>query len=212
MNEYTTIYITRHGETELNLAKKMQGQLDSPLTPTGVQQAQELAEKLKDIPFAAIFSSDLPRAQRTAEIVKLERKLAVTTSQLIREKTYGKYEGRSYSYLENELKDMLAQYQLLSDREKMKFKFGKDLESDEEAMERVLTFLREIGVAYRGKTVLVVAHGGIMKTLLIHLGYATYATLGHGAIQNCAYIKLETDGTDFFIKETSGISIVPHNR
>lgn len=211
MNEYTTLYITRHGETELNLAQKMQGQLDSPLTPKGIQQAQELAEKLKDIPFDAIFSSDLPRAQRTAEIVKLERKLAVTTSQLIREKTYGEYEGKSYTFLEEGLREMLAQYQHLSDQEKMKFKFGKDLESDEEAMGRVLTFLREIGIAYRGKKVLVVAHGGIMKTLLIHLGYATYRTLGHGAVQNCAYIKLETDGTEFFIKETSGITVVPRN-
>lgn len=211
MNEYTTLYITRHGETELNLAQKMQGQLDSPLTQKGIQQAQELAEKLKDIPFDAIFSSDLPRAQRTAEIVKLERKLAVTTSQLIREKTYGEYEGKSYTFLEEGLKEMLTQYQHLSDQEKMKFKFGKDLESDEEAMGRVLTFLREIGLAYRGKTVLVVAHGGIMKTLLIHLGYATYQTLGHGAVKNCAYIKIETDGTDFFVKETSGITVVPRN-
>ena len=57
-----------------------------------------------------------------------------------------------------------------------------------------------------GKTILVVSHGGVMRYLLIHLGFGTYTNLPTGSIGNTAYIKLETDGVDFFVKETKGIT------
>ncbi|MBI2630816.1 histidine phosphatase family protein [Candidatus Nomurabacteria bacterium] len=55
---YCTLYLVRHGETEWNVKKITQGQSESTLTENGIRQAEETAEKLKDIKFDAIFSSD----------------------------------------------------------------------------------------------------------------------------------------------------------
>ena len=69
-NNHCTLYIVRHGETEWNKNHTIMGQLDSPLTPLGVKQVTTTAEALKHVHFDAIFSSDSPRAQRTAEIIR----------------------------------------------------------------------------------------------------------------------------------------------
>lgn len=203
----TTIYIARHGETEMNRSQQMQGQQDSPLTENGVSQAEGLREKLKHIRFDAVFSSDLLRAKRTAEIVSLERKLAITTSQFLREKTYGPYEGKHYKEFESEYARLWNEYKRLGKSDKYRFKMHEQIESDEEAMARYTQFLREIAVSHAGKTVLVVSHGGVMKVLLVHLGFATYEAMPSGSVGNCGYIKLEADGSEFRIKEIDNIKV-----
>lgn len=80
-------------------------------------------------------------------------------------------------------------------------------ETDDEVISRFLTTLREIAIAYAGKKVLIIGHVSIMKTLLIHLGITTYKGLGGKKFENTGYIKLKTDGVDFFVEELSGIDI-----
>ena len=63
------IYIIRHGQTELNTRNVLQGRSDHPLNETGLRQAKEAAERLKGVSFAAVYSSPLIRAIRTAEII-----------------------------------------------------------------------------------------------------------------------------------------------
>ena len=75
--------------TEWNEIGLIQGHSDSPLTAQGITQAKELAKKLKNVKFDLIFSSDLLRAKRTAEIIALEHKLFVQTSKLLRERDFG---------------------------------------------------------------------------------------------------------------------------
>lgn len=62
------MYIVRHGETEWNRIRKIQGQLDIPLNETGLKQAGLVAEALKDIPFVRAFSSDLQRAAKAGTL------------------------------------------------------------------------------------------------------------------------------------------------
>ncbi|MBO0458235.1 histidine phosphatase family protein [Enterococcus hulanensis] len=63
------IYFVRHGETYLNKYKKMQGWSDSPLTPQGEKVAYETGEKLKNIPFSTVYTSDLGRTIQTARLI-----------------------------------------------------------------------------------------------------------------------------------------------
>lgn len=203
-SQYCTFYIVRHGETEWNLKQLLQGQEDSPLTQKGIQQAEELRKELSSINFDYVFSSDLLRAKRTAQIITLEKKLAIKTSQLLRERSFGKYEGKAWGSYKTELGNLFNDYNKLSDKEKMNFK-NPEIENDNQLISRFVTFLREIALSYPNKTILVVSHGGMMRALLIHLGFATYSNLPPGAIENCSYIKLDSDGTDFFIKETKNI-------
>ncbi len=201
----TVFYIVRHGETIWNVKRKLQGHFDSSLTELGLSQAKSLGKKKKNIHFDAVFSSDLIRAKHTAEIITLERKMAVQTTKLLRERSFGSLEGKSYKIFEKELKSMVDKFEKLTDKEKKSFKFSKEMESDEELVGRFITFLREVALAYSGKTILVVSHGGMMRSLLIHLGFGSYKTVPPGAVSNSGYIKLVSDGIEFEIKETEGI-------
>lgn len=196
-----TFYIVRHGQTDWNAKKIIQGQIDIPLNKTGESQAQEVANKLKNIKFDLAFSSDLLRAKRTAEIIALESKLAVETTKALRERAFGEFEGKR-SQVFFTYKKLLEE---LSHEERIKKKSTDDFESDEEVTVRVITFLRETAIANPGKNILVGTHGGILRMILLHLGYFNYEALDKRLFTNGAYIKLTSDGVDFFVEETSGI-------
>jgi len=208
-NNMTTIYIVRHAESEFNREgdkkrinpKSEWGELQAPLSQYGRKQAQERAEDLKNIHFDAIFSSDLTRAKQTAEIINLERKLVIQTKKILRERRVY-FPKKTIEENEKEMREMLMD---LDEKQKMAFKPDTTFESAEEAASRILTFLREIAVAYKESTVLVINHGNNMSSLLTHLGYARYDELANGSIENTGYIILESDGIDFFIKKTFGI-------
>ena len=206
----TTIYIVRHGETEWNIKHLMQGHLDSPLTQAGEQQAKDIALRLKHIHFDEVFSSDLFRAKRTAETIILERKIAIKTTQALRERNYGVFEGKVYDEYNQALQKLLVQYKTRSEQDKVFYK-SHGVETTDQSIARLITFLRELAVSYSGKTILVVSHGGVMRYLLIHLGFGTYKTLPSGSIANTAYIKLASDGVDFFVKETKGITKISND-
>lgn len=198
---YCTFYPVRHGETEWNIKGIMQGHKDSALTKKGISQAKEMARLFRRIKFDEIFSSDLLRAKRTAEIIALEKKMAVKTSKLLRERLLGRFQGRKVVKMRKKLKEQLEKREKLSKEERFKFRLENGFETDEEIIGRFITFLRETAVAYPGKKILVITHGGVMRTFLIHLGFAGHGELPPGSIENSGYIIVESDGLDFFIKE-----------
>ena len=85
------VYIIRHGQTELNNRKVLQGRSDHPLNATGIAQAREAANRLKGVSFDAVYSSPLIRAIQTANIVAPDVEPLVD-DRLI-EMEYGPYEG-----------------------------------------------------------------------------------------------------------------------
>ena len=198
---YTTLYVVRHGETEWNVRDILQGQKDSPLTERGIQQAKELTEDLADVRFDAVFSSDLLRARRTAEIFNTERKLAYKTSQLLRERNWGRYDGRKASIFRKEARQLIDKFWKLSLDEQWKFKYAPDIESWEEVFGRFMSFLREVAIAYPGKTILVVTHMDVLRTLLLHLGKRPES------IDNMAYVIIKTDGTNIHLEEAVGLRL-----
>lgn len=199
----TTIYIVRHGESQSNVDEILAGHHDSLLTPTGENQARETARVLRHVKFDAVFSSDLLRTKRTAEIIMLERSIAVQTTRALRERHYGQFEGKPYDLYNKAVEALLQQYQKLAETDRFRLS-PHGVESRESVFTRFITFIREIAVAYAGKNVLLVTHGGVMRYFMIKIGFATNKELYHG-IKNAAYIKLKSDGVDFFVTETKGI-------
>ncbi len=204
---WTRFYVIRHGQTEWNIEKRLQGHQDSPLTPLGIAQAQERALTLKDVPFDEIFSSDLFRAQHTAQIIALDRQIALKTSQLLREGTLGKYEGKTVPEFRAELQEMLQKRDTLSEREQFSFKLSDDIESYEEIAQRLNRFIREAAVAYPGKTLGVVSHAGVLRSFLIQLAFGSEKSLPHGSISNLAYFVLDSNGIEFEVCATEGITM-----
>jgi broad specificity phosphatase PhoE len=202
---YCTLYLVRHGETVWNVNHRIQGQLDSELTENGVLESKKQAQKLKDIQFDGIFSSDLSRAAKTAEILKLDRKLAIATHKALRERTFGKYDGSFGDKYTKAIQNLLEKYEKLTENERWKFKFDEGYESDEELVTRFITILREIAVGYLGKTILVVTHGGNLRTFLTHLGFAAHGELKPGTFKNAGYVKVRCDGADFFLDGVEGV-------
>lgn len=194
-SNYCTIYLIRHGETEWNKKKLIQGHSDIPLNEKGKLQSKQLGEKLKGIHFEAVFSSDLVRARRTAEIIILEKKLAVVTTKALRERLFGRFEGKHLDELKKTLKELI-----FTSKERQKKLKLNNIENDEEIMGRFIPFIREVAVAYQGKNVLVVSHGGLIRAFLNHMGFKI-PEYSDKPMKNTGYLIIESDGVDFFIKE-----------
>lgn len=87
-------YFLRHGQTDWNLAKRLQGQTDIPLNATGRAQAHIARGLVAKLPITKVFSSDLSRALETAVIVTTDVAIPVTIATEVREVTLGEADGR----------------------------------------------------------------------------------------------------------------------
>jgi len=202
-DNYCSIYLVRHGETVANVSGVVVGQTDSSLTENGLRQIEETAEILKDIHFDAVFSSDLLRAKRTAEVIAKEKALTIATSEALRERFYGIHEGSSKEAFVKATQHVWDAFRALSDEEKRTFVLPDGMETNHSMMERFIPYIREIAVAFPGKNVLVVTHGSIMRNFLIHIGYMQKSVGQQIEISNGAYFKIMSDGVDFTFDEAS---------
>lgn len=200
---FCTLYIVRHGQSEANV-KDLYG-LDTPLTQKGKEQAGITAQNLKNTHFDAVFSSDYLRAKETAEIIAKEHNLLVTTKKALREKYMGEIEGRVAKEVKEELKELFNMRKTVPYAKWKHVRIALGAETDDEMMARFLTELREISLAYSGKTVLIGSHVSLMKTLLIHMGLVTHKEMDGQSIENAGYIKLKCDGVEFFIDDVRGL-------
>ena len=81
------IYYVRHGQTDWNLAKKMQGgQTEKPLNETGIEQANETRKELENVKYDIIIRSPMHRAEQTAEIINQDRNVPTIVDERIRER------------------------------------------------------------------------------------------------------------------------------
>lgn len=201
----TTFYIVRHGQSTGNIDNIIQGHLDHPLSEFGGKQARKRAKSFSHMKFDLAFSSDLLRARQTAEIIVLEHKLVVSTTHVLRERYYGKFQGLSFSSLPAPIKKLFDRWQSLSSREWLTHRIDETVETGEEMLDRFMRFIRELAAVNSAKNILIVCHGDLIRTLLVHLQWGEAKDLSCRAIKNTAYIVLQSNGVDFVVKETQGI-------
>lgn len=210
----TTFYIVRHGETSWNVEHKVQGHEDIELNGKGREQAIELGVVLKNIHFDVVFSSDLARARQTAEIALLQKNITIQTTKALRERYFGRLQGADWASNDTELQSLWVKIGCLTDKDRKRHNLI-GVENDQDMINRFIPFLRELAIAYSGKTVLIVTHSGLMRLLLYHIGYIPSGDdpdfmqdlAKKISIENASYIKLESDGVEFNIKEVQGIKI-----
>ncbi|TQR20109.1 histidine phosphatase family protein [Psychrobacillus vulpis] len=92
-----TLYITRHGETEWNTQKRMQGWQDSELTESGINNAVYLGKSLKDTPIDIVFSSPSNRTLKTASLICADRNIPIIIDENLKEMNMGVWEGETQS-------------------------------------------------------------------------------------------------------------------
>lgn len=172
----TTILLARHGETDWNLNRRIQGHSDTPLNDTGRAQARALGEELGGEQIDAVYSSDLMRAHETARIVAEPRGLGVTAIRGLRERNFGTWEG---------LTDVEIHQKFSEVREPYGREWG-DAETQDEMSERVLGALHRIAATHAQQRVLVVSHGGPLRAVLRHCGVDA-----DGRIDNCHVVRID---------------------
>jgi 2,3-bisphosphoglycerate-dependent phosphoglycerate mutase len=155
----TILYAVRHGETEWNLAGKQQGHLDSPLTPDGIRQAELLAGGLAKKQIDVLYSSDLGRAMQTANIIGDRLCLEVHSDARFREIHLGIMQGLTRKEFAELYPEEAAR--LNSGNSDYALPGGESLS---QVSARHIICAEEILGNNIGKNILIVGHGGVLRS------------------------------------------------
>lgn len=157
-----TIYIVRHGQTEWNLLGKTQGHGNSDLTPKGIEQAELLADSMTKYPIDYIYSSDLGRANQTAEIIGNKLNIEVEKTEALREVNFGTWEGRIIKDIIEEDPELYKMWR--NEPHLAKIPQGETLS---QIKERTDAFIKEINEKYDGKHIVLVTHSLCARIMLL---------------------------------------------
>lgn len=157
----TRIIAIRHGETAWNVETRIQGHLDIPLNDTGRWQARRLAAALAGEQIAAIYSSDLMRAMQTAQGVADGVGLAVVADTALRERAFGRFEGRTFADIESAWPEDALRWR----KRDPAFVPPEGGESLLQFRERIVGALDRLAAVHVGEQIALVAHGGVMDVL-----------------------------------------------
>jgi probable phosphoglycerate mutase len=160
----TTFGLLRHGQTEWNTLKKIQGSADSPLTARGRQETNRWVQTLQLYHWDRIIASDLGRVRATVDILNRELRLPVSFDARLREQNWGEWEGLTIPFIQENLKDELA------GRIAKGWNFAAPGGETRLAVkDRVLATLLECSKTWPGQKILVVCHQGVVKSVLYFL-------------------------------------------
>ena len=154
------IWVTRHGQTNLNKKKLMQGLVDEPLNEVGIAQAKEARASIGDVTFDAVYASPLDRAITTASIIGNLPKSEVIIDKRIIEADFGKYERCHYYKMGPHMTMFWALPEVIP--------APKTVETIDSMVKRSSEFLRELEKKDY-ENVLVACHGGIIRALCGYL-------------------------------------------
>lgn len=152
-----TFYIARHGETENNVARRLSGWIDTPLTDKGLEPTHRVIEKLSHIRIDDIYSSDLGRAFITAYAIARGLNLAAEIKALsgLREVSYG------------DAANMFSAeaYELYPRLDRDTHYMPPNGETLEHMQQRVLETVNDLNTQHTDSNLLLVAHSGVMAAL-----------------------------------------------
>lgn len=181
------LYLLRHGETDWNKERRLQGQSDIPLNEYGVELAVRTAEGLRQTHFDAIFSSPLQRAFVTAQIVAENRGIPVVTDDRLVEIHFGEDEGKFFE--DGKKNPQHSLYRLFHQPEEYAPTGGETLV---QAKQRAMSFFEEkiLPCEKSCESVLIVAHGGWNRCLINTAAGIPNSEFWNIALPNCAVSEL----------------------
>ncbi|MCI5902384.1 MAG: histidine phosphatase family protein [Blautia sp.] len=195
------IYVLRHGVTQWNRLKKVQGIMDIPLAEEGISLAKRTGECLKEVPFDICYTSPLIRARQTAECVLGNRNIPVIPDRRIQEIDFGELEGTCFKDEQGRVIDENMRLFFERPQDYVRPKGG---ESIGDVLNRTADFWKEITTdpALQEKTILVSTHGCAARALLQNV-YQNPQDFWHGCVPpNCSINLVEVvNGTAKLIEE-----------
>ena len=203
------IYLTRHGQTDWNVQKKVMGRCDEPLNEKGRELAEVTAQALKEIPFDFLYTSPLSRAKETGMIVAEAssrfhgKEIPVIEDPRLMEYSWGSWDCEGCIPGNFTIPTSLENYNLFFS-DIYRFKGPSDGETVYDVIERTGQFLQELihNPELQDKTVLISTHGIALRSLLNPI-YEDSTDFWHGQVPpNCSINILEVkDGKAHLIKE-----------
>jgi probable phosphoglycerate mutase len=189
----TTFTFVRHGQTDWNFQKRIQGSTDIPLNDTGREQAREAGAALAVRPWDGIVASPLGRARETAEIISGIVGLdAPEIVDALAERSYGEAEGLNAVELAERFPDPMAPVP------------GRERRG--EVVRRVLPALEKLAAEHPGESLIVVSHGGVIGSLIRYVTEKMLPEQGH-AIPNGSAHDFVVDDGHLSIAEFNGVPI-----
>ncbi|WNQ09655.1 histidine phosphatase family protein [Paenibacillus aurantius] len=193
----TSLFLTRHGETEWNLDGKIQGHKDSPLTMLGKQQAGWLCDALGSIQINAIYSSTSQRAYETAEILRGQREINIVKNERLMEINMGTWEGHERKHIETIYPD---EYYVFSNTPHL-YKPQNGGESFIQLQNRIIPTIRDIILEHIGKNVLIITHAISLKVIMAYFRGESLENLwAPPFMRHTALNKVVMDGSSVHIE------------
>ena len=195
------LYVLRHGVTRWNKLKKVQGTIDIPLAPEGIELAEKTGKALRDVPFDICFTSPLTRARQTAQCVLGDREIPVIEDKRIQEIDFGVLEGTQFKDAQGKI---VSREMDIFFEDPLNFKRPEHGENISDILKRTREFWIEktTDPALADKTVLVSSHGCAVRALLQNI-YQDPAHFWHGCVPpNCSINLVEVkDGKIRLLEE-----------
>lgn len=190
------LHIVRHGQTDWNALRRIQGQLDSELDDTGKQQARDRGADFIDMDIIAVYSSSSKRTRQTTELVLGTRTDAVTFRDDLREVKLGVWQGHYWADIEEQYPELVELHAKGSPLFEVE---GAEKSSDVQL--RGITAIESIISAHANASendnILIVSHGAIMKTILAYYLEIPLDELhSFSSLPNCAHCIIEANGND----------------
>lgn len=201
----TNLLLIRHGETEWNAARRIQGHSNSALSRLGRRQAEAVAARLSQTPIRAVYSSDLARALDTAAPLAAHHDLTVHPVPGLREKGYGDWEGMTEAEVITASPDGWHRYHVLRE---LNYPIPGG-ETWQDVQTRIVTVLRQILSDHPGpdETIAVVGHGASLRPAVLDALAAPLETLLRLRLDNASLTWLEYQsgrgGRVIFLNDTS---------
>lgn len=185
------VYLMRHGETDWNKERRLQGRSDIPLNDFGIELAVKTAEGMKDIAFDRAFSSPLNRAYTTARLVIGDRPIEVVKDDRLQEICFGSSEGQCFDVAKKDPAHPLHNFFCCPGEHRP----TDGAESFEQARERGKDFFRQCILPLEGtcENVLVVAHGAFNRSILNTIESIPDADFWRISLANCAVSILKVE-------------------
>lgn len=191
------IYFVRHGQTEWNRMKKLQGQADLPLNEQGIRDAKRAAGILREISFDAIYCSPLTRAAETARIIGAYQTAKVLVEPQLIEIAYGAYEG--YDLIAAEQDPTCEIYRYF--HAPQSFQAAPDGETLTHLKARAAAFLEDIHKRDAKECVLAVCHGTFIRAVISVVCHLSDTDFWKGREQgNCSFTIVEDAGNGWVLR------------
>lgn len=182
------VLVTRHGQTDWNVEKRMQGRVDIELNNNGIEQAYQTKEMLKNEKIDLIICSPLKRAKQTADIINIDRNIPIIYDERLIEISYGENEGRLHDDF-----DYDGFWNIIDTHE------YKDAENVNDFLKRVYEFLEEIK-NYREENILLVTHNGVCRAINTYFnGIPEDNSIIDLGINNCEVVNYKIHKNNNFI-------------